>query len=178
MEMKSKEKMIESVHVNEVIDSRYSSLKEKRKEKQLLMEQRRQRMSELSKFDISKAKLLQLKLQMEEFLKAPVYDRKPHFTAFLETYIDTLYDRRSEFAKDIAITPVSLSQVLNNHREPKEEFMLKLMVHSERAFKFIGSFHKKIWYQVYYQEKINETMASQEIWRPKVEKKIKFESLA
>jgi len=115
---------------------------------------------------------------MEEFLRAPVYDNKPHFTTFLETYIDTLYDKRSEFAKDIAVTPVSLSQVLNNHREPKEEFMLKLMVHSERAFKLIGSFHKKIWYQVYFQEKINETMASQEQWRPEVEKKIKFESFA
>ncbi len=52
------------------------------------------------------------------------------------------------------------------------------MVHSERAFKLIGSFHKKIWYQVYFQEKINETMASQEQWQPEVEKKIKFESFA
>ncbi len=174
--MKRKEKMIDTV--NEVIDSRYASLKEQRNDARLLMEQRKQRMSKLSQVDVFKAKLLQLKLQMEEFLKSPVYDNKSHFTAFLETYIDTLYDKRSEFAKDIDITPVSLSQVLNSHREPKEEFMLKLMVHSERAFKLIGSFHKKIWYQVYFQEKINETMASQEQWRPEVEKKIKFESLA
>jgi len=172
MVMKRKEKMIE------VVDSRYASLKEQRNDARLLMEQRRQRMSKLSQVDIFKAKLLQLKLQMEEFLKAPVYDNKPHFTVFLETYIDTLYDKRSEFAKDIDITPVSLSQVLNSHREPKEEFMLKLMVHSERAFKLIGSFHKKIWYQVYFQEKINDTMGRQEQWRPEVEKKIKFESLA
>ncbi len=92
-------------------------------------------------------------------------------------YIDTLYARRNQFAKDIAITPVALSQVLNNHREPKEEFMLKLMVHSERAFKLIGDFQKKIWYEVYFQEKINETMATQDVWRPEVEKEVKFDSL-
>lgn len=174
--MRSKNKVIEIA--NEVVDSRYSSSREQRDEAQLLMEKRKLRMSKLSRAEVFKAKLMQLKLQMEEFLRTPVYDNKPHFTTFLERYIDTLYDKRSEFARDIAVTPVSLSQVLNNHREPKEEFMLKLMVHSERAFKLIGSFHKKIWYQVYFQEKINETMASQEQWRPEVEKKIKFESFA
>src|SRR5690606_24413097 len=173
--MKSKEKTTDIV--NEVIDSRYSSSKEQRDEALLLMEQRKQRIAKLSRADIYKAKLMQLKLQMEEFLKAPVYDNQPHFTTFLGRYIDTLYDKRNEFAKDITITPVLLSQVLNNHREPNEEFMLKLMVHSERAFKNISTFHKSIWYKIYFQEKINETMASQDKWLPEVEKKIKFESI-
>lgn len=172
--MKNKGKKAQRMH--EVIDSRYPSAEEQRAEALLLMEARKKRMAKLSQIDVFKAKLMRLKLQMEDFLKAPVYDSKPHFTFFLETYIDTLYDKRSAFAKDIDITPVSLSQVLNNHREPKEEFMLKLMVHSERAFKSLGDFHKKIWYQVYFQEKINVTMANQEKWRPEVEKKIKFES--
>ncbi len=173
--MKNKEKVIGVAM--EVVDSRYSSSKEGRLEAGLLMERRRLRMENLSEADVFKAKLLQLKLQMEEFLKVPVYDNKRHFTAFLEMYIDTLYARRNQFAKDIAITPVALSQVLNNHREPKEEFMLKLMVHSERAFKLIGDFQKKIWYEVYFQEKINETMATQDVWRPEVEKEVKFDSL-
>ena len=68
-----------------------------------------------------------------------------HFTNFLETYIDAIYSQRSKFAIDINITPVFLSQVINNHREPNEEFILKLMIHSEKAFKNVGDFHKEIW---------------------------------
>ncbi|UIR57102.1 hypothetical protein LZQ00_04635 [Sphingobacterium sp. SRCM116780] len=173
--MRRKEKMIEIA--NEVVDSRYSSAKEQLHDAQLLIELRKQHLSKLSQVDIFRAKLMQLKLQMEEFLKSSEYDNEPHFTTFLETYIDALYNKKSEFAKDIEVTPVSLSQVLNSHREPKAEFMLKLMIHSERAFKLIGSFPEKIWYQVYFQEKMNKTMINQEKLRPEVEKKIKFESL-
>ncbi|WP_134088561.1 hypothetical protein [Olivibacter sp. XZL3] len=173
--MKHKGKKIDILY--DVVDARYSSEEEQKAEASLLMEARKKRIANRSQSDIFKARLMQLKLQMEEFLNTPAYDKKHYFTSFLETYIDTLYDKRSAFADDIGITPVSLSQVLNNHREPKEEFMLKLMVHSERAFKSLGNFHKKMWYQVYFQEKINETIANQEKWRPEVEKKVKFISL-
>ncbi|MEA1877811.1 MAG: hypothetical protein U9N86_13220 [Bacteroidota bacterium] len=154
------------------LDSRYTSKKEKDVDSRTLMEARLERMKNVSPDDILKAKLLQLKLKMEEYIEKPVYKDHNFFTEFLSIYIDTIYSRRNNFAKDIDITPVRLSQVLNNHRDPKEEFMLRLMVHSEKTYKNICQFHKKTWYQVYYHEKICDTMSSQDEWRPDVEKHV------
>ena len=139
------------------------------------MEARLIRMKNLSKDQIIRAKLLQLKLKMEEYLKNPVYDDNGnYFSEFLESYVDIIYSKRSVFAKDIDIAPVSLSQVINNHREPNEDFIMRLMIHSEMVFKNVCEFHPKIWYQVYFQEKICDTMSSQEEWRPEIEKHVRF----
>ena len=92
-------------------------------------------------------------------------------------YIDTAYSKRSNFASDIDITPVRLSQVLNSHREPKDEFMRRLMIHSEKTYQNICQFQKKTWYQVYYHEKICDTISSQDEWRSEVEKHVKVKNL-
>lgn len=160
------------------VDARYNSQKEQKKDGQALMEARRVRMAKMSKEDILRARLMQLKLQMDDYLSATQDDKKQHFTTFLNAYIDTIYDKQQEFAQDLDITPVSLSQILNNHREPKEEFFKKLMIHSERVFKAIKGFHKQSWYMIYYRDKINETMAQQDEWGPELEKKIKFPSFS
>ena len=158
------------------LDSRYNSKKEKESEATALMEARLRRMKNLSKDQIVRAKLMQLKLRMEEYIKQPIYDDHDYFLDFLKTYIDTIYSQRKRFAYDINIAPVKLSQVINNHREPKDEFIMKLMIHSEKIYKSIDikEFHKKTWYQVYFHEKICDTMASQEEWRPEIEKHIKY----
>lgn len=156
------------------LDSRYKSTKERETEATALMEARLMRMKNLSKEQVIRAKLLQLKLKMEEYLKKPVYDNRNYFSEFLGLYIDTIYSKRSVFAKDMDIAPVSLSQVINNHREPKEEFILKLMLHSEMVYKNVCEFHKKTWYQVYFHEKICDTMSSQEKWRPEIEKHVRL----
>ena len=156
------------------IDSRYKSKKECESDATALMEARLMRMKNISKDQITKAKLLQLKLKMEEYIKNPVYDNHNYFSDFLKLYIDSIYSKRSAFAKDIDVAPVSLSQVINNHREPKEEFIMKLMIHSEKVYKNVCEFHKKTWYQVYYHEKICDTMSNQEQWRPEIEKHIRI----
>jgi hypothetical protein len=159
------------------VDSRYESTKERNNDGASLMEARLQRIKNLSKDQIIHAKLLQLKFKMEEYIKEPVYDNQNHFSKFLSNYIDIIYDKRSLFAKDIDITPVSLSQVINKHREPKKEFILRLMIHSEKAYLNVCEFHKKTWYQVYFHEKICDTMSSQDKWRPKIEKHVKLSKL-
>lgn len=155
------------------VDSRYKSNKERKSDATALMEARLKRMKNVSKKQIIHAKLIQLKLKMEEFLKEPVYDHRNHFSEFLRMYIDGIYTKRSRFAKDMSITPILLSQIINDHRAPKEEFILKLMIHSEIVYKTIGEFQKNIWYKVYFQDKISKTMANQEKWRPEIEKLVK-----
>ena len=158
------------------IDSRYKSIDKKLADGKGLMEARLKRLNNLSRNQIIKAKLLQLKLKMQEYLSQPVYEEHNFFTSFLSNYVDTIYDKRTMFAKDINITPVSLSQILNNHREPKEEFMFRLMLHSELVFKNVCEFQKKTWYQVYYHEKICDTMANQDEWRPTEKKHVKIKN--
>ena len=159
------------------LDSRYKSDLESVSEATALMEARLRRMKLLSNDQITKAKLLQLKLKMEEFINHPVYDNHNHFSNFLKFYIDSIYSKRSIFAKDINVDPVSLSQVINNHREPKDEFILKLMIHSEKVYKDVCSFNKKIWYQIYFNNKICEIMAKQEEWQPDIEKQVRISEL-
>lgn len=140
----------------------------------MLMEARLQRMKEIPKDQILRAKLMQLKLKMEEYLNNPVYDGQMHFAHFLKTYVDTLYSKRVEFASDINETPVFLSKVINGHREPKEEFILKLMIHSEKVFDGFVEFKEHIWYQIYLHEKLCEAMSNRHKWQPLIEKDVKF----
>ncbi|MCB0761089.1 MAG: hypothetical protein KDC12_06150 [Flavobacteriales bacterium] len=156
------------------VDSRYASSKEYDSEAASLMEARLNRMKKLSGSQIIRARLIQLKLQMDEYLNQPVYDNRNHFSEFLKRYIDTVYSARNKFAHDINIDATKLSQVINNHREPQEEFIMKLMIHSEMVYRDICDFQKRTWYQVYYQEKICDAMSSQDEWRPKIEKEVKL----
>jgi len=64
--------------------------------------------------------------------------------------------------------------VINNHRDPKEEFIMKLMIHSEKVYKNVCDFQKRTWYQVYFHEKVCDTMANQEKWRGRLEKEVKL----
>lgn len=156
------------------IDSRYKTKKEKEKDSVALMQARLERMKNLTVEQILNAKLLQLKLKMDEYLKNPAYDNQNYFAQFLKFYVDIMYPKRSDFAKDINITPNFLSKIINSHRDPNEEFILKLMIHSEKAFKNVGAFQEKIWYLVYYHEKLNATLSSQNKWRPELEKQVKL----
>jgi hypothetical protein len=171
----TKENINENVEFG--VDSRYQNSKEKKSDSVALMEARLERMKNLPKEQIIRAKLLQLKLKMENYLNDPLHDGKSSFINFLESYIDTIYSKRNEFAKDINIRPVLLSQIINHYREPNEEFILKLMIHSEKTFEKICVFNKKTWYEVYYQEKICDTMSNQEEWRPGIEKQVRFKEL-
>lgn len=154
------------------IDSRYTSENEKEADSIALMQARLERMKNLSGTDIKRAQLMQLKLKMESYLNSNFVAEKNNFTSFLKRYIAIIYPKQNQFAKDIGITPVLLSQIINNHREPSDEFLMKVMVHSEKIFKKVGRFEKQLWYQVYFQEKICETMLKQNEWAPRIEKEI------
>lgn len=156
------------------VDSRYTSDKEQKSDATALMEARLIRMKALSKEQIVRAKLMQLKLKMEEYVKAPVYDHQNHFTYFLKMYVDTIYSQRILFAKDIEVDPVSLSQVINNHRQPNDEFLMKLMIHVEKAYMNVCEFPRQYWLQVYYQQKISNIMSNQEQWKSRIQEHVKF----
>jgi len=156
------------------VDSRYTSKKDRLEDSKLLMEARLKRLSNLSEEEIINAKLLQLKYRMEEFVLNPIKKRENYFLDFLKQYIEILYIKRGHFAEDINITPVLLSQILNKHREPKKEFILRLIIHSEKIYKRFSPIHEKLWFQVFYHEKIYDTIFNQDVWRSQEEKNVKI----
>lgn len=117
---------------------------------------------------------MQLKLQMENFLQNKFLPKKDEstFVYFLKLYIDSLYSKRIQFAEDINIPANLLSKIMNQHREPNDEFIQKLIVHSEKTYNNKLNFNATIWYHIFYTEKIKKALAQQDNWRLNIEKQI------
>lgn len=160
-----------------LIDSRNLSNKEKLSEREAILRARELRFRERKEKDITISKLLQLKYQMEAYLENPLCDRQPYFPKFLESYVDTLYDKRKSFAFDIDIEPTTLSHVINNHREPKDSFIYRLIVHSEAVYKHVCHFEKDLWPKVYYQDKVCDFLSSSEKWKKTESKHVRIKEL-
>jgi hypothetical protein len=86
------------------------------------------------------SRLLQLKYQIEDYLKNPNYDAERSFGFFLRSYLDTLGKKHKEFASDISINETELSQILNQHRNPSEKIIIRLEIHSNKIIPAITWF--------------------------------------
>ena len=162
------------------VDSRYSVLKDQVEDSKTLMEARLQRMQGLTKDQLVKARLLQLRFKMKTFVQSEALSdqQEDQFLAYLQFYIDTLYRKRKDFAQDINETPIMLSKILNGHVSPKKVFMLKLIVHSEKIFQEIGPFEKGLWYQVYHRQALEHLLNQEAEWLPTVKHLVKTKGLA
>ena len=89
---------------------------------------------ELSASDRLILRLMQLKFQMEDYLKGTVYDPIRTFAYFLKEYLHILDMRQNDFAKAIQIHETELSNLIGNRRLPSNETMLRLEIHSNNYF--------------------------------------------
>lgn len=160
------------VEIVDAIDSRYTSEIERLEESKALMRARKARMRKVQEKDLRTAKLFQLKLQIDRAIEWNDSSNLNGFAAFLSQYISILYKKHSDFAKDINITNVYLSQVLNKHRLPSEEFVLRLMLHSEKTFETITSFNSVCWMRLFLNQKLHKTLSNQTQWRTNLSKEI------
>lgn len=151
-----------------LIDSR--NLTEEKAERDAILKAREARFSSRSGFEKKVARLIQLKYQMEEYLKKPECSSGPCFLKFLNTYVDTLYNKRKHFASDLSIDPIMLSQVMNNHRDPQETFMHRLIIHSKGSYKNVCRFNQDLWPRVFYQDKVCRFLSTQEVVRDSEER--------
>ncbi|WP_445735498.1 hypothetical protein [Mariniflexile sp.] len=160
-----------------LVDSRNLSNKEKLSERDAILSVRELRFRKREEKETIIAKLLQLKYQMEAYLENPISNRQPYFPKFLESYVDTLYDKRKNFALDIDIEPTTLSHVINKHREPKDSFIYRLIVHSEATYKNVCDFEKELWPKVYYQDKVCDFLSSSEKWKKNESKHVRSKEI-
>lgn len=94
-------------------------------------------------------KLLQLKYQMEDYINRP-FDENYTFGFFLRNYVDILNIKRYQFADEISIDETYLSQIINRHRPPSEEIIIRLELHSRNLINALT------WFKLLEKEKENE----------------------
>lgn len=110
--------------------------------------------------------LLQLKYLMHDYLNNRNSNDIYHFGFFVKEYINRIERKNKEFANEIGIEPSLLSQIINRHRKPSEEFIIRLELHSNKNFPAI------IWYRLFEKEREKEIMNDIEL-RNQLKKDIK-----
>lgn len=94
-------------------------------------------------------KLLQLKYQIEDSINKP-FDEDHTFGSFLKSYVNILEIKRFEFANEISIDDTYLSQIINRHRPPSEEVIIRLELHSQNLINALT------WFKLFEKERENE----------------------
>lgn len=112
------------------------------------------------------SELLQLKFQLEDYIKSNQYKESLNFGYFLNEYVSRQDKKDKEFASEVDVTPAVLSQYMNNHRKPKDEFVIRLEIHSNGMIPAIN------WFKVIQKDKEHEIMTNQDL-RDKENKHVK-----
>jgi plasmid maintenance system antidote protein VapI len=122
--------------------------KQKRQAVTELREARARAQSEMSDKDRLTLKLMQLKFKMEDYLEGESFDPKLTFSYFLKEYVGILNKKRKSFAQDIDIDETELSQLINRHRHPNDNIMVRLEIHSNNSISAVT------WYRLVEKEKV------------------------
>ena len=101
--------------------------------------------------------LLQLKFQLEDYIDSVQYKKTLNFGYFLNEYVSRQNKKDKQFAEEVDVTPSVLSQYINNHRKPKDEFVIRLELHSGGMIPAIS------WFKILQKDKEHEIMTSQQL---------------
>lgn len=96
--------------------------------------------------------LLQLKIQIEDYIQQDTFDPKKNFAYFLKSYIELLPKKKAEVASELDIHKTKLSQLLSGNREPSEDIFIRLEFHSNR---FISA---RNWFRLLVKQQENHMM--------------------
>lgn len=103
-------------------------------------------------------KLIRLRIQIEDYLKDQNVNASMYrFGSFLNIYIESLELSRTDFARQISISPSELSQLLHNHRDPNERVCMRLEIHSNRNFPAC------LWYDIVAHQKASKLQQDEEL---------------
>jgi len=103
--------------------------------------------SEMTDKDRLTLKIMQFKFQIEDYLNNENFDPKLTFSFFLKEYVNLLNKKRKNFAQEIDIDETELSQLINRHRLPNENIIIRLEIHSNNSIPAIA------WYKLIEKEK-------------------------
>lgn len=132
------------------------TVKEKKEENDFWMA-RRKRFESFTPRQKMYSRLLQLKFQLEDYVGSSQYKESLNFGYFLNEYVSRQDKKDKQFANEVDVTPAVLSQYINNHRKPKDEFMIRLEIHSNGMIPAIS------WFKVIQKDKEHEIMTNQDL---------------
>jgi len=118
---------------------------------------RREKFNSRSPIQKMYGELLQLKFQLEDYITGNQYKESLNFGYFLNEYVSRQDKKNKVFAVEVDLTPAVLSQYINNHRKPKEEFAWRLETHSN------GMIPAIYWYRLIQKDKEHEFMSNHEL---------------
>jgi plasmid maintenance system antidote protein VapI len=101
--------------------------------------------------------ILQLRFQIEDYVKKTTYKREVSFVFFLKEYISRLQLKNKDFAEQMGIEATELSQLLNSHRKPNDKILIRLEIHSNNN---IGAL---LWYKVLEKDKEYELVTNSDL---------------
>ncbi|MDR2237322.1 MAG: helix-turn-helix transcriptional regulator [Chryseobacterium sp.] len=101
--------------------------------------------------------LLQLKFQLEDYINSSQYVEALSFGFFLNEYVSRQDKKDKDFAVEVDVKPAVLSQYINNHRKPTDEFIIRLELHSNGMIPAIS------WFKVIQKDKEHEIMTNQKL---------------
>lgn len=110
-------------------------------------EERRKMFSGLSTEQRIFSSILQLKFQIEDYIKKTQHDLEFSFCFFLKEYISRLQLKNKDFAEQIGIEQTELSQLLNAHRKPNDKVLIRLEIHSNKNIDAL------LWYKLLEKDK-------------------------
>lgn len=114
--------------------------KQKKEADSQLKEARKKNQSEMTAKDRLISKVLQFRFQLEDYLRSENFNPKLTFSYFLKEYVNLLDKKRKIFAQEIDIAETELSQLINNHRLPSENIIIRLEIHSNNTIPAIAWF--------------------------------------
>jgi transcriptional regulator with XRE-family HTH domain len=113
---------------------------QKKKADAILREARKKVQEQMSEKDKLVSKILQFKFQIEDYLSNKNFNPNRTFGYFLKEYVHLLNKKRKNFAKEIDIDETELSQLINRHRLPNENIMIRLEIHSNNSISAVTWF--------------------------------------
>lgn len=135
------------------------SAKQEKESADLLKAARIKVQSEMTEEDRLMSALLQFKFQLEDYLSNDKFDPKLKFSHFLKEYVHLLNKKQKTFAEEIDIDETELSQLINNHRLPSDNIIIRLEIHSNNTIPAIA------WYKLIEREKEHNIITNKEIRR-------------
>jgi len=114
---------------------------------------------------------MQLKFQIEDYLKSDNFNPKFTFSYFLKEYVDVLNKKRKIFAQEISIDETELSQLINKHRQPNDSVIIRLELHSNNSIPAV------YWFKLLEMEKahsINTNLALRKKERKNVKNQVEL----
>ncbi len=120
---------------------------------------RKMSMAKMTPADKLMARILQLRFQLEDYLQSESYQPAKSFGHFLGEYQRLGGRKRKEFAAEISIHESMLSQLISDRREPAEQILIRLELHSRKnipASYWFGLVEKKKAYRLQHDNRIRQ----------------------